>query len=72
MRLAAEYGIEPENMAMGAAAGMTYLLKAKGIGKVTKEMLSEELGGTFAENASPYDGKLINLTEKAFELLENL
>src|SRR3989339_1886434 len=70
MRLALEYGGEPENMALGAAAGMDYLLKAKGAEKITKEILSKELAGIFSEYASRYDEKLIGLTGKAFDLLK--
>ncbi|MDD5457907.1 MAG: hypothetical protein PHF37_00720 [Phycisphaerae bacterium] len=72
MRLALEYGIEPENMAIGAAAGLIFLLKAKGVENITNEVLSEEVAGIFANNPSQYDEKLIALTQKAFNLLKNL
>ena len=72
MRLAMEYGVEPENMAFGAAAGMFFLLKSKGVGEITKEVLSKELAAIFAQNPSRFDEKIIALTKNAFEKLKKL
>ncbi len=68
MQLALEYGVKPNNMAKGAAAGLIYLLKANQ-SNVNRQILSQKLKEIFAEDTGKHNAELIELTEKAFDNL---
>lgn len=68
MQLALEYGVKPNNMAKGAAAGLIYLLKANQ-SNVNRQILSQKLKEIFAEGPGKHNAELIELTEKAFDNL---
>jgi hypothetical protein len=68
MQLALEYGVKPNNMAKGAAAGLIYLLKANQ-SNVNRQILSQKLKEIFTECTGKHNAELIELTEKAFDNL---
>ena len=85
MRLAFEEGIEPVNMALGAAAGIIALLKEpqevsnlpkhlsfETFGKPSREQLKEILEFVWEGGNTEYRDRLIALTENAFIRLKEL
>ncbi|MBN2377645.1 MAG: hypothetical protein JXD22_14700 [Sedimentisphaerales bacterium] len=64
MQLAMTYGIEPINMAKGAAIGIKYLAKTQGQ-STELENLKEVLAGIWQESDSKYKSEIIRLTEGA-------
>jgi mannitol-1-phosphate 5-dehydrogenase len=84
MRLALEGGIEPANMALGAAAGIIALLKEpqevsnlpkhlsyETFGKPGREQLKEILELVWNGDSTKYRDRLIALTENAFTRLKD-
>ena len=84
MRFALEEGIEPVNMALGAAAGITALLKEPDINKPpdylhfepfenpSREQLQKVLNWIWGGGNTEYQNRLIALTENAFTRLKIL
>ena len=83
MRLALEQGIEPVNMALGAAAGITMLLKESDVNKPpdflhldfenpSRENLEKILEWIWEGGSTEYRDGLITLTENAFTRLRDL
>ena len=83
MQLALEQGIEPVNMALGAAAGVTALLKESGANKPpdflyldfenpSREKLEKVLDWVWGGDSPKHRDKLITLTENAFMHLKEL
>ena len=62
MQLALEYGIEPVNMAKGAAAGIKYLAKTEGK-STDAQSLKVILADIWQKSESKFKSKIIKLTE---------
>lgn len=84
MTLALELGIEPTNMALGARAGLVYLLqhaqecqlpsqlRLSGLKDLDRDTISQILQWIWGKKSGEYDPRLISLIEKAKPQLELL
>jgi len=69
MRLAMGHGVEPKNMARGAAAGLKYLAKTTGMQIDSKESAAQTLRQLWGEKADSMAHRLIDLTWSAWRTL---
>ncbi|MHB0946967.1 MAG: mannitol dehydrogenase family protein [Sedimentisphaerales bacterium] len=66
MQLALEFGVEPKNMAKGAAAGLIYYIKQNGGEQFSFDKLMTALNQIWDKQDSKYKTKLIELVKEAF------
>ncbi|MFA6186927.1 MAG: hypothetical protein WC770_06940 [Phycisphaerae bacterium] len=67
MQLALEFGIEPKNMAKGAAAGLIYYVKQNNGSRFSWDELIIALNRIWDKQESKYKTKLIELVKGAFQ-----
>ncbi|OHB45302.1 MAG: hypothetical protein A2Y13_06070 [Planctomycetes bacterium GWC2_45_44] len=66
MQLALEFGVEPKNMAKGAAAGLIYYIKQNGGEQFSFDKLMTALNQIWDKQDSKYKTKLVELVKEAF------